>query len=114
MFWQARYSVPMSDAPLDQIGETPILALRYKGRKRVRRVDGIMARIAAERLMCHLEAVGRPAGSVYDGVLPPGHRKDRRAEHPGWRVVGTLRQHRAKPPGPERSISKPEYPSPSR
>jgi len=54
----------MSDTPAlrpatpDELAETLAFALRYDGRKRVHHADSMMARIAADRLVRHLERSG--------------------------------------------------------
>jgi hypothetical protein len=54
----------MTDAPAlrpttpDELAETLAFALRYDGRKRVHHADSMMARIAADRLVRHLEQSG--------------------------------------------------------
>ena len=45
-------------ATSDEVAETLCFALRYEGRKRVHHADEVMARITAERLVCHLERSG--------------------------------------------------------
>ena len=42
----------------DELADTLAFALRYEGRKRVHHADDAMARIAAERLVRHLERSG--------------------------------------------------------
>jgi len=42
----------------EEIAETLAFALRYNGRRRVHDADGVTARIAADRLVGHLEASG--------------------------------------------------------
>ena len=42
----------------DEIAETLSFALRYEGRKRVHHADDTMARIAADRLVQHLQRSG--------------------------------------------------------
>ncbi len=42
----------------DEIAETLAFALLYEGRKRVHQADDVMARIAADRLVRHLERLG--------------------------------------------------------
>ena len=41
-----------------ELAETLAFALRYDGRKRVHHADSMMARVAAERLVRHLERSG--------------------------------------------------------
>jgi len=59
-----RYTGGMSDTPSlrpaspDELAEALAFALRYEGRKRVPHADDLMARIAAERLVRHLERSG--------------------------------------------------------
>ena len=54
----------MTDAPAlrpatpDELAATLAFALRYDGRKRVHHADSMMARIAADRLVRHLEQSG--------------------------------------------------------
>jgi hypothetical protein len=45
-------------ATAEELAETLAFALRYDGRKRVHHADGMMARIAAESLVRHLEQSG--------------------------------------------------------
>ena len=48
----------LSPATPDEIAQTLAFALRFDGRKRVRHADELVARIAAERLVKHLERSG--------------------------------------------------------
>ena len=75
MFDDVAYRRRMPDTPSlrpaspDELAETLAFALRYEGRKRVPQADDLMARIAAERLVRHLERSGfvvmkRPAASA--------------------------------------------------
>ncbi len=45
-------------ATAGEIEESLSFALRYAGRRRVHHADDVMARITAERLVCHLEQSG--------------------------------------------------------
>jgi len=45
-------------ATADEIAQTLAFALQYDGRKRVHQADSFLARIAAERLVLHLERSG--------------------------------------------------------
>ncbi len=49
---------PLRPASRDEIAQALSFALRYHGRRRVHDSDDIMARIAAERLVQHLEQSG--------------------------------------------------------
>ncbi|MFL5256635.1 MAG: hypothetical protein ACJ8AI_27825 [Rhodopila sp.] len=42
----------------EEVAETIAFALRYNGRRRVHDADSMTARIAAERLVAHLQASG--------------------------------------------------------
>ncbi len=72
----------MTDAPSlrpaspDEIAETLAFALRYEGRKRVRNADDMMAWIAAQRLVRHLEQSGfvvmkKPPAPAPTAPYPP-------------------------------------------
>jgi hypothetical protein len=49
---------PLRPATPDEIADSLAFALRYEGRKRVHHADDAMARIAADRLVRHLERSG--------------------------------------------------------
>jgi hypothetical protein len=49
---------PLRPATPDEIATTLAFALQFEGRKRVHQADDAMARIAAERLVRHLERSG--------------------------------------------------------
>ena len=51
-------TAPLRPATPDELAETLAFALRYDGRKRVHHADNLMARIAADRLVKHLERSG--------------------------------------------------------
>ena len=51
-------TAPLRPATPDELAETLAFGLRYDGRKRVHHADNLMARIAAERLVKHLERSG--------------------------------------------------------
>jgi hypothetical protein len=92
MFSEVGYRPAMSDASslrpatADEIAETLSFALLYQGRKRVHNADNMLARITAERLVQHLEALGfvlmkRPpcAAPTTGGMPPPGRGSGRGA-----------------------------------
>ena len=65
MFDLARYRLPMPEQPTDlrpatgdEIAQALAFALQYDGRRRVHDGDGLAARIAADRLVRHLEQSG--------------------------------------------------------
>jgi hypothetical protein len=49
---------PLRPATPDEIAEALAFALRFDGRRRVHSADSMMARIAADRLVQHLERSG--------------------------------------------------------
>lgn len=49
---------PLSPASPDEIAQALAFALQFDGRKRVHQADSFIARIAAERLVQHLERSG--------------------------------------------------------
>jgi hypothetical protein len=60
---------PLRPATPDELAQTLAFALRFEGRRRIHTADDMMARIAAERLVKHLERCGfvvmkRPAGAA--------------------------------------------------
>lgn len=75
---------PLRPALPDEIADALAFALRYDGRKRVHHADDLMARIAAERLVKHLERSGfvvmkkPPAAAPTTSRMPapPGHRRN--------------------------------------
>src|SRR4051794_25014698 len=65
-------------ATVDELVETLSFALRYEGRRRVRHADEMMARITADRLVQHLEAVGFV---VMHKPSPQWRRRRRECQH---------------------------------
>ena len=61
---------PLLPATPDEIAETLAFALRFDGRRRVHSADGMMARIAADRLVQHLERSGFVVMKKPDGPAP--------------------------------------------
>ena len=69
---------PLSHATPEEIAQALAFALQYDGRKRVHQGDSLIAQIAAERLVQHLERSGfvvmkRPPGEAPSTSAMPEH-----------------------------------------
>jgi hypothetical protein len=61
---------PLRPATPDEVAETLAFALRIDGRRRVHNADSMMARIAADRLVQHLERSGFVVMKKPEGLAP--------------------------------------------